>query len=280
MIGVDLDGTLLDTSGRLPERNVEAIARANEAGLMVVLCTGRGLAESKMVIEGLGHEGPVVLANGALVSDPTTGETLHRATVEPGLAHEVVWHLREQKHAVLILLDPEPMGVDYLVTQGELMTENTRWWFENIGATIRESEEVGEVDLHHALRVGVVGPGKAMPMLVQGLNERFGGRVFVQHFAAVKPLDSEDIHVLEVFANGVDKWRGLMWVAERHGIEGSEIAEVGDHINDVSMVSAAGCGIAMGNAVDVVKDCAARVTGRNDDYGVADAIDKLLGGEW
>lgn len=282
LLGIDLDGTLFDSTGRLPRANIEAIRRAEAAGMVVALCTGRGWKESRSAVEALEHRGPLVLANGALISEPDTGRTLHRAVIEPHLSRPVVDHLAAMDEAVLILLDPAESERDYLVVQPQNLTDNTRWWFEYVGATWREVERATEEDLHHAVRVGIVGPASRMPGVQSSLERRFGEQVFVQHFMAVasSAADGEAIHVLEVFAPGVNKWAALRMVAEDHGIAASAVAAVGDHINDVEMIRGAGCGIAMANAVDAVHAVADRRTASNDEAGVAAAIDRLLGGTW
>jgi hypothetical protein len=91
---------------------------------------------------------------------------------------------------------------------------------------------------------------------------------------------AETICVPESFAAGVYKWRGLEWVADKHGIGPRQIAVIGDEINDLPMLEAAGLGIAMGNAIDSVKQAADHVTLDNEHNGVAHAIDRLLAGEW
>jgi HAD superfamily hydrolase (TIGR01484 family) len=280
MIALDLDGTLLDSSGTVTPLNREAVARAREAGVLVVLCTGRGLAESAAAIEALSHRGPVVLAGGALVADPTNGKTLHRAVIAPYLARELVNHFVEAGHAALILPDPDPQDFDYIVVNPGALTPNTRWWFKMIGAEIHYVEEASDPDLHHALRVGIVGPPGAMPAMQQSLERRFGTQIMVQHFVAVKQDRGEDVHVLETFAAGVSKWSGLTWLASEHGIALDEVAAIGDHVNDIIMINNAACGVAMANAVDGVMAVADRVTGTNDASGVADAIDRMLSGEW
>ncbi len=283
MVGIDLDGTLFDSTGRPPRANLDAVARAREAGVMVVVCTGRGLKESQSAVRALAHDGPLVLANGALISEPATGRTLHRAVIEPHLSRPVIEHLlRREDEAVLVLLDPSESEHDYLVIRPEKLTDNTRWWFDYVGATWREAEEIREEDLHHAVRVGIVGPASRMPPVRADLIERFGDRVFVQHFMAVASEndEGEEIHVLEVFAAGVNKWSGLCWLAESHGIAPSQIAAIGDQVNDISMISQAGCGIAMANAIQEVRRIARRQTRTNDEAGVAHAIDQLLAGRW
>ncbi len=279
MLAVDLDGTLFDSSGTVPQCHVEAMQRAKDAGMMVVLGTGRGLNEARPAIDQLQHDGPVVLANGALVSDPATGKTLHRMSLEPHMAMEIVELLDNGRDAVLVLMDPEPTGLDYLVKHCDRMTANTRWWFSAIDAKLACVKDVTVDDLHHALRVGIVGPSHHMPEVVERLKAKFGDRIFVQHFMAVKQ-DEEDVHVLEVFTTGVSKWSGLRWLAGLHDIEQQQIVAIGDEINDLQMIEGAGCGIAMGNAVPAVAAVANRQTGTNDAGGVAQAVNHLLAGDW
>ena len=83
-------------------------------------------------------------------------------------------------------------------------------------------------------------------------------------------------HILEVTHAGVSKWSALEALARDRGIEASQIAAIGDDTNDTAMVSAAGLGVAMGNAVDEVKAAADHVTDTNDRDGVAQVIDALL----
>ncbi len=114
-----------------------------------------------------------------------------------------------------------------------------------------------------SLRVGMVAAGDRLPSLSQGLQEQFNGRVQLHHFQALHvPEEHRSVHVLEIFANGVDKWRGLTWLAEERGIAHEQIAAIGDEVNDLSMVRQAGCGIAMTNAVEPLRDVADHVTKR------------------
>ena len=113
---------------------------------------------------------------------------------------------------------------------------------------------------------------------------------FVHHFpyfgmrgeedAKNQAMAAESMHVLEIFGWGVDKWRGLRWLADQRGLDASQVAVIGDEVNDVAMLESAGCGIAMGNAIDAVKAVADRVTLDHHENGVGHAIQKLLSGEW
>lgn len=280
MLCVDLDGTLLDPSGRVAEADAAALRRATDAGLLVVPCTGRAWRESRHVLKGLSCAEVGVFVGGAAVSDVASGSSLDLAVIEPHLALRVVHRLFDLPEAVLVFRDANVVGHDYLVTGRGSLSANTQWWFEQTGATVHFQSEVCEQDLHYTLRVGIVAPGDRVTEVSAQITEDLGPSVFVQSFAAVQKPPAGGVHVLEVFAQGVSKWRGLSWVARQHGIEAHEIIAIGDEINDLAMVQGVGCGIAMGNAVAEVQAAARFVTRGNDCCGVAHAVERILSGAW
>lgn len=299
LIGLDLDGTLLDPQGRVSPANRAAVAAAQMAGAMVVPCTGRGWNESKEVMQAIfgrvdfsGHRrdaarsdadiaAPGIFVSGAAVSDVRTGRSLDLAVIEPHLAHAIVQELRDLPEAVLVFRELSQAGHDYLVTGDGALTPNTQWWFQRSGATVHFQKDVTPADLHHSLRVAVVARQARMAPARQRLERALGDKVFFHHFQAVQnPDPTEAMHILEIFAAGVDKWRGIEWVAQAHGISREEIAVIGDEINDLTMLRQAGCGIAMGNATGEAKAAARYVTLDNHSDGVAHAIEQLLAGTW
>jgi hydroxymethylpyrimidine pyrophosphatase-like HAD family hydrolase len=281
MLGLDIDGTLLNRAGDLSVQNIDAVARAIDAGMLVVPCTGRAWRESRMILAQLPAIEVGVFVGGAAVSRISDGVTVDLAAIEPTLALQLVEHLADFPEAVLVYQDLARAGCDYLIAGRGRLTDNTRWWFDVTEAVVRECREPTLDDLHHTMRVGLVAPGVRIGPVEATLAEQFLGRVLVHSFEAVQTPDPmENVHVLEVFAAGVDKWRGLQWVAQQHEIATDEIVVIGDEINDIAMIRAAGCGIAMGNAIDLIKREADHVTLTCEQSGVAHAIDQLLSGKW
>ena len=284
MIAVDLDGTLLDSRGRVSDANAAALQRAHDAGALVVPCTGRGWRESHSALGVFAHNGtaPGVFVGGALVSDFVTGEPLEIAALEPTLAMRIVEHLFDQPEALLLYRSAHHVGHDYLVTGTGALSANTRWWFEATEALVHENREPTLEDMHHTMRVGLVATEDRMAQIIRLVREAFhDDEAFVHAFGGVtEAVVERAIHVLEVFAPNVDKWRGLSWLARQHGIESAEVAVIGDQINDIAMVREAGCGVAMANAVPALRDIADRHTGHCNESGVAQAIDALLSGQW
>ena len=79
---------------------------------------------------------------------------------------------------------------------------------------------------------------------------------------------------MELNALGVSKGRGLMALAERLGLARDQVMAVGDSGNDLTMLEAAGLGVAMGNATREVRHAADVITADNNHDGVAEAIEK------
>ncbi len=281
LIGIDLDGTLLDAQGRVPRANAMAVAAAIDAGATVVPCTGRAWIESRSALAELPGVDRGVFVTGAAICQARSGRSLDLAVIEPHLAMELVEFLDGGPEAVLVFREASSCGHDYLVTGRGELTGNTRWWFEHVGANVHFQRQVTADDLHHTLRVGMVASEQRVRALTPLIHRHFGGRVFCHSFAGLQtPNATERFHVLEAFAAGVDKWRGLTWLAQQQGIAPQRIAVIGDEINDLTMLRQAGCAVAMGNAVEQAKSLAHHVTLRNDDDGVAHAIDRMLSGEW
>lgn len=290
MLGIDLDGTLLGADRAVSGANRDAIARARDAGVLVVVCTGRGLIESAGALEAIDQRDPVVVASGAMIACPTNRTTLHRFAIDPQLATRAAGVLVGFDHPVLVLKDALAVGYDYLLVTGPNdlpLDPITGWWFESMGAQVRRVRSIDD-DEHpeHTIRVGVCGRGRALGTIRREVASVFGDELVVQHFKAVVAgehaafVGDDSWDVFELFDRRASKWAALAYLADRRGIEPGRIAAIGDEINDLSMIEHAGCGIAMGNAVEAIARVADRATRRNDEDGVAFAIDQLLAGVW
>jgi len=280
LIALDLDGTLLGPDHRISPENLDAIAAAQDAGALIVPCTGRAWRESSVLdqVPGLSRG---VFNTGAVVVEMDSGRAVDLAEFEPNLALEIVEFLRSLPEAVLVFQEYSRAGRDFLVTGDGEVTANTQRWFEMNNLRVEENRNPTADDLRHSLRVGVVASGRTAFDVEQRVIERFGDRVSLHCFAGVPTAKKEDeVFILEVFALGVNKWRGLAWLADQHGIAVDQTAAIGDEINDLAMLENAGLGIAMANAVDQARDAADRQTLSNAEHGVAHAIRQMLSGKW
>ena len=282
LLAIDMDGTLLGKDGQISQANCEAVRRAVDAGAIVVPCTGRGWREAKGALKPIKDVLSVgIFATGAIVNDIATGASVEISEIEPHLVRDLIDFLKDEPEAVLCFRDANVVGHDYLVTGSCELAGNTAWWFEMTGAKTHTQADLAIDELHAVLRVGMVAAGPRLGEMETKIRNHFGDRVLVQHFMGVQmPSPQDTVYILEVFAGGVDKWRGIEWLADHRGIAADKIACIGDEINDVSMLTNAGLGVAMGNAVEQAAVAADKRTLSNAQDGVAYAIDKILKNEW
>jgi 5-amino-6-(5-phospho-D-ribitylamino)uracil phosphatase len=291
MLAIDLDGTLLDSAGRVSERNKRALGAARDAGLRITVCTGRGLVECRHVLDAIAQEDTAVVAGGSIIACPKSGRTLHRFAFEPGFVTRAVERMLGHRYPVMVLKDPAETGYDYLMVQGaerHALDPVTIWWFEKMNVKVRYASGLDEDDHpDHTVRLGVCGNDDKMAVICADLEEVFAGETCMHHFPAVVAPEharmispGRCLHVLEVFRHDANKWSAIQWIAARAGIDRSRIAAIGDQVNDLHMIEGAGLGIAMGNAVPAVKKIAGRETAGNDEDGVAEAVERILDGSW
>jgi len=285
VLAIDLDGTLLGSGKGVSRANIEAVDRARQAGVTVLICTGRGLVESKNALEAIGQVEPVMVAGGSIVSDPVSGETLHRVEMLDELVHRAVEMFHGVESPAMVLKDPAAIGYDYLIVDSHdeyPIHDISRWWFNDHGIDIRLARSVHE-DEHpeHTVRVGMCCEVSKTNVVTERVLREMGDSVELHDFPCVKPEghEGEEVHILEVFDKTATKWNAIDWYLQKHGIDPLRVAAIGDQVNDLTMIHGAGIGIAMGNAIDEVKEGSCYVTAGNDEDGVAAAIGCLLDGD-
>lgn len=273
MIAIDLDGTLLASDGSVPARAKAAVHKCLEAGLLVCFATGRNWTESKSIIETVQHYSTAVFVSGAMVMDTKNEVTLHRTLMDAELAREICGLLEKLGHTPLALQDTHKAGgVDYLATAGKAPNEAERVWREVTQSVVHHVPSLADYSHEHTIRIGIVAPSAEARMALAEIKSAMGDRV-VCHSIHVPEYG---VDVMEVFDPAVNKWQGILHVAEMHGVGPEEIVAIGDDVNDLPMLQNAGLSVAMGNAKPQAKAAAQRVIGRNDEDGLAVFLEELI----
>lgn len=279
MIAFDLDYTLLDSNSQVSRENRDAVERAQQAGVLIVPCTGREWHTGKAI--GLDHLPPVpsgVFKDGAIICDVATGQVSRPIVFADQLAHRILDAIDGLPVAILICRLASDGRCDYLVAgEGPAAARLEESWSRHAAGRVSVAKRPSRDDVNEVLEVRLYAPDAELIVAAQRMFDQFDEPLIVRMWPAA--LVSQD-HVLQVYAPGVDKWPALVWLAAQNRIAPTQIAMIGDHVNDVSAIHAAGCGIAMGNAVDQARDAADRITYDCDSHGVAHAIDQLLAGRW
>lgn len=302
MIAIDVDGTLLGAEGKVSARNKAALQAADEAGIHVVIATGRRHTYAMKVLRSLEmpDRNVLVSSNGAVTR--TVGAHLIDRTFLP--LETSLWlceHLDEFRNALVVTFDMVlPNGED---APGSLVVEDLKdlhgsisKWMEANAAYIAQS-----VPIEAALLRADAAGNAPIQMMVCGTIERMRRAearllehpgVIATGIATPENLEDaevalsrteypeRDLSLLDILPAGCSKGIALLRMAASLGIEAGEIMAIGDNWNDLSMLEVAGWPVLMANAPEELKDLARAkrwaIGGHHLEDGVAAAIEEVL----
>lgn len=264
LIATDMDGTLLNDQKEISSANLAAIKAADQAGVKTVLATGRPLNGVKKYVKEMGISGPneyVLTFNGAYVQDLAGG-----VVVEHALKYDdfLQWdyltnlynsyvHFETLNHFYTPDLDLNPY-----MTAESFLTE--------MPIRIRSPKEIRQ-DIKISKIMVTDHPAQ--------LNE-FIKKVPAEMYEKYQITQSEEFF-LEINNKEASKGRSLLELAQKLGLKPSEVMILGDQGNDLSMFEQPDFfKVAMGNAIQVIKDHANEITGTNQENGFAQAVEKYV----
>ncbi len=187
LIAVDLDGTLLNASGKVSPKNLEAILNLRAAGFEVVPATGRSWRESRRVLETIEAKGLAITSGGSVLSDAATGATQERLTIDALLARQLAESLLERGLLVHVLRDHASSAHDYCLVGDGKMDPAAMWWLESHNVPVQRVGSLTEADVFgfdHVLRVGAVDRGDILLPVCADLRVKFHGRATMQSWSA------------------------------------------------------------------------------------------------
>lgn len=272
LIALDIDGTLLDSRGRVPPENLAAIERAIGAGVEVVLATGRRFDFARPVFEQLPRPITLIVSNGAAVKT-CDGETLLRHLLPREVARDVLEAERAHRASAALLFDRP--------REGQVVYERVDWhhprhapFFTSNRPFIAEVEPLEEALTEDPLQVMFTGACTEMRALFARLREAPAAET--TYAVALTEYLHRDFSLVDVTRVGCSKGAALRELAAWRGLPASAVMAVGDNLNDLQMLEFAGHPVVMGNALEELKTRGWRATSSNDDAGVARAIETAL----
>lgn len=262
LIALDMDGTLLNESKQISDRNKQAIKSAREQGKSVVIATGRPLVGVRRVLQELSmdsHDDYVISFNGALVQNVKSGEIIFSRP----LSHKDYSDLYKLSrnydvhiHALTDTYVTTPVANEYTKVEADInMIETVICDVENLP----KDETI--------VKVMMVDAPEKLDVVEKLLPHEIREKYTIVRSAEI---------FLEFLDKTVDKGVGVNAVASLKNISSEKVICVGDAGNDLAMIEYAGLGVAMGNAYDYVKTIADYVTDTNEKDGVAKVIEKFM----
>ncbi|HXV37016.1 MAG TPA: Cof-type HAD-IIB family hydrolase [Myxococcota bacterium] len=271
ILALDIDGTILDPHGSLPEAVRDAVASARQHGLRVILCTGRRFRTALPWARELGLDGAIVVNNGTLIKQIESGETLRHSYLPLDEYAPLISFVR-RRGSPLVYVDTYHENVDLVTERCSLTHEFQREYLNDNTAFFRTIDDLHAEPRSDVIMVSTMGDEETLGLLREEASEQFGSRVRT-HSLINKNYRGM---ILEFLSPHSGKWAALSAIAADAGVAAEQIIAVGDDTNDIEMIRNAGLGIAMGNAAAEVKQAADHVVRSNAEGGVVEAIRKAL----
>ena len=274
IIALDLDGTLLDSQKRLSERNRAALERVAKKGILVVPTTGRFFGMMPPSVRDLPFVRYAITINGAQVYDRETDTTLVRDEIPLDMAlgimevldrHDVVYDCYRSNWGWMTAA-LQAKAEDYATNEHYLkMVREFRKPVPELKAHLRETAAEGNVQ--KVMMFSRLDDPEAKEL-------RAVAREMAEKFPEIK-VTASTWNNIELNIKTAHKGNALKRFAARLGFTLDNCMSFGDGMNDLTMVEAAGVGVAMANAEPAVKAAAKVVTSSNDEDGVAAVLEKL-----
>jgi Cof subfamily protein (haloacid dehalogenase superfamily) len=274
LIAVDIDGTLLNSQFRISEEDLQALRRANQQGIEVILVTGRRHAFALPIAQQLGFDLWLISSNGA-VTRSLHGEAFHRDLVPAATCLEVCAAMQEFRGNLVVTFDKESKGALVLERMDEL-TSSIRHWLEKNMQYIEFVVPIERALTSDPVQAMFCGTISRMQAAVRTLESK----QVKDHITVVRTeYPVRDLCIVDVLNRDCSKGHALKRWAQYRGIPRERVMAIGDNFNDLEMLAFAGVPFIMGNACEELKARGWPVTNCNDENGVAAAIEQVLARE-
>jgi hypothetical protein len=271
---VDVDGTLLDSRGAISPRNRRALRRAVDAGLTLVLASGRTYPSLLRVCGDLDVPYHLITNGGAVGLSPHAGAVLYTSFLDADLWPEVAEALlREGLHA-LVFSHRHPEHPLFYVASRNGHPHFEAYLARN-DAYCRVVPDLPGTAIDNVVEVAALGEGPAFDAASAKVLTAFRGRT--RNHSMVLFINATFGKITEFFHPGSSKWHAFLGMFPDAAAHHERVIAIGDEANDLEMIRDSGYGIAMGNGTADLKAVADHVTADHDHDGVALALEDLLG---
>lgn len=263
LIAIDLDGTLLSSEKTISEANLTALRAAVARGVYVVLASGRSYSNAMDFSEAIAKGQPLICANGAMATLSDPYECVYCECLSKDKLRAAVEILEREKCYYNVYCDDGAVMESRTSSAGRKREANG---YAVYRGTVLSGDEMPKYVGDGALKVVCFSPDREKMQRIRSAAERISG----------VEINSSWWDNIEIMAAGVHKGAALRCLAQRLEIPLDEVMAIGDNENDLPMLKAAGLPVAMGNAVERVKEQCAYVTATNDEDGVARAVRRFV----
>lgn len=256
LIGLDMDGTLVDEHNRVPEENIAALHACRAAGIELAILTGRRPRTAGPLLDSIGLKLLVATNSGCLLWEYPAWKQLQRRMFPA--EHLATLAELTAPHTINFYLDASVAGIEFIQLLRESTPEIDLHW-QRYGQNTRQIHDVAELEGYTVSQAALPANGELVAELLGRVRATLDGQVLA--LAVRWPL--LPTMALEVFHPMANKGAALAFFAERLGIAREATMAVGDDTNDIAMLKWAALGVAMPQAQAEVRSAASVVLDGN-----------------
>ncbi|MGI6154189.1 MAG: HAD family hydrolase [Christensenellaceae bacterium] len=257
LIAIDLDGTLLNKDQKISQENKASITKAKQAGIEIVLASGRSYESIDRYNKELGLSGYTIATAGGFVADGA-GKIVYSSYMPPLAALQIMrWAALRELHFQVYMDD----GFYYM--QPNRFLEE----YEKV-VGIKGHADPSLLDRKQVLAAKIV-------LIDEPSRLRQYREELAAHFPEMK-IGFSMPNFLEIMHPETDKGHALKYIADKLSVEQPQIIAIGDSDIDCGMLEYAGLGVATGNATRSLQKAANYICTENDDKCVSEVINKYI----
>ena len=268
----DLDGTLLDGDGQLPEDSVKRLNQLIDKGLNFTIATARNYDSAYPLLKGLNLKHPVILFNGVYLTELHTGVNLFFSDF---ISLDVI----NKMISIAETHNIEPFiytyGDQHLVYYREANNLGAQSYIDIISSDQR-AHKVDDFVFSEYERISgflLIDTGEVLEPVYAELSSLYEDELNI-YFA--RDVSNPKFHWLQSFHQEANKGKMLKKMTQHLGISLSSTVVFGDYLNDLDMFKVAGYSVAVENALPEVKSSAHHVISSNIDQGVIFYLESLF----
>ncbi len=264
LIVSDFDGTLIDDDGRIPAKVTAAVNKYVENGGIFAVCTGRMLCSILPRVRELGLKGLVVAHQGTVIAEIESGKILKYGGISSensAFACRVLEDLGQLANVYCgdDMFTAIPKKADYLELYEKIVG------IDSVHIEGKMSDYILEKNLF-CQKISVIVAKENREALYKVLSQRLGGKFDVTCSASV---------LVEISPINDNKGEALKYLSQHYGVPIEKTVAVGDNLNDLPMIKCAGIGVAVGNAIQTLKDESNFIAVTNNQGAIAQIIEKF-----
>lgn len=258
MIVVDLDGTLLDINKGCSIKTKKYLKRLKDLGYIIVIATGRVLSSAVAVTGGAEFADYVIASAGSVIYDKNNARVVIKKTIDMDRVKEICSCYNDEMECINVC--------DLFYHYKYMNSQNYNFMYEkrigNIDRFLKDTDGIVNMTIH---------------VKDNSLIDKYYNMFDKKDLELLIMQDSFGKEkCLEIFSKGVSKYEAIKVVMKRENIANDDVIAFGDGLNDVNMLKLSGIGVAMGNALDCVKDVSDYVTISHNSDGVVYFLKKYL----